>query len=161
MFHQLCTSEENGIANEAIVLEWLFSSSLWDFKVVGFCVQTVIKESHNSEPIWKEEIRTYFGQFGYFLVWYFCNAFSHYCECCWLWKHLKVNVTLLWRLLYLRFWDFFIYYITQSLHIDPTRLMLKPTFLPNGALHMLRNTNWFHNSVVLLSTMHNQLLTVS
>jgi len=76
------------------------------------------------------------------------------CENTWRWKlHCYKGC---------RIWDFEICsYIAQSLHIDPTRFMLKPTFLPNGALHMLRNTNWFHNSVVLLSTTHNQLLTVS
>jgi len=54
------TGEENGITNEAIVLQWLVWSILWDFKVVMgwcttqckmllFCVKTIVKESHNFE----------------------------------------------------------------------------------------------------------------
>jgi len=33
----VCTSEENGVANEAIVVDWLVSTASWDFQVVKKC----------------------------------------------------------------------------------------------------------------------------
>ena len=34
LFLCMCTSEENGVANEAIVVQWLVQTTSWDFKVV-------------------------------------------------------------------------------------------------------------------------------
>jgi len=55
----MCTSEENGVASEAIVLQWPLQTALPELKAMGwctdqckmllFCVKTIMKESHNFE----------------------------------------------------------------------------------------------------------------
>jgi len=40
-----------------------------------------------------------FGSFCKFLVWYFCNAFSHHWESRWSWKDSKMISTLLYWLI--------------------------------------------------------------
>jgi len=60
----MCTGEEkNGVAKEAIVLQWPVGITSWDFeavkksngrctaqwKILLFCAKTIVKESHKFE----------------------------------------------------------------------------------------------------------------
>jgi len=74
---------ENGIVNEAIVLQWPVQTTLWDFWTSLF------------EEEGEEEQRKTLWPSGDFLVQYFHNAFSYQKACCSSWKHSKMNGTLL------------------------------------------------------------------
>ena len=87
-----CLSEDNGIANKAIVLEGVSSASrdikvvknqwgctLLGVKMLLFCVKTVARGSLNFElEDQKQKKDKTFWLFDDFLVWYFHNVFLHH-----------------------------------------------------------------------------------
>ena len=80
------TNEENGVADEAIVIEWVVSSASWDFKVVKKrwgcallsvkCCCFVQTLSWGSRKKKKKKKKKQFRRFGNFLVRYFRDSFS-------------------------------------------------------------------------------------
>ena len=105
------TYEENGVAHEAIVIEWAVSSASWDFEVAKkrwgrahaqckmllFCANTVVRESAKFELAClkkeeeEEEEENRFWRFGDFLVRYFRDGFSRHWESSLPGKHSKMN----------------------------------------------------------------------
>ena len=93
-FVHMCTSEENGVVNEGIVLSDWFqvlceTSKLW--KSDG-CPLFSVRRKKRFENKWTEE-----EDFGHLVTFWFGSLQCFLChyESCWPWKYLNLNGTLL------------------------------------------------------------------
>ena len=99
---------ENGVTNEAIVIEWAAAGAWWRLgdcekamgwctarcKMLLFCAKTIMGDWGDAELARlkkEEEERKTICPFCEYLVWYFRDGFSRREESCWSWKHSKMN----------------------------------------------------------------------